>query len=235
MGIYPALLLMAGIVAMDTTSGPQFLVSEPLVSCSVLGLLFGNPEAGLMLGIIFQLLWLGYLPLGGECFTDNNMAAFISTASLFSAAEIFGFDGLEFKAALIPIMLYGVMVGIIGIRIRNFERRLNGIQSEKLLSGFERGENPLLMRRHFTGICYAFIKGILMALVFVPIGVLLCRTVRFLPPLLFDSMSMALVLIWGTVAASAVLFYWKKGRTGSIIAGSLGGVIWIVFMMAQKG
>ena len=235
MVIYPALLLMAGVVAMDTTSGPQFLVSEPIVSCSVLGLLFGNPEAGLMLGILFQLLWLGYLPLGGEHFTDNNMAAFISTASLFSAADIFGFESFEFKAALIPVMLYGVFIGIIGLHIKNFERRLNGIQSEKLLTGFERGENPLLMRRHFTGICNAFIKGILMALVFVPIGVLLCRTVRFLPPLLFDSMSMALILIWGTVAASAVLFYWIKGRTGSIIAGSLGGVLWIVFMMAQKG
>jgi len=231
MGIYPALLLIAGIVATDTTSGPQFLVSEPIVSCSVLGLLFGNPEMGLMLGILFQLLWLGYLPLGGERYTDNNMAAFISSASLFSAANIFGFEVLEFKAALIPIMLYGVLIGIIGIHIRNFERRMNGIQSEKLLLGFERGENPQLLRRHFTGIGYAFMKGVLMTLVFVPIGILLCRTVRFFPQWFLESMSMALILIWGAITASAVLFYWFKGRRRFIIAGSLGGVLWIVAMM----
>ncbi len=173
---------MAGVLAMDTTSGPQFLISEPIVSCSVLGLLFGNPEAGLMLGIIFQLLWLGYLPLGGERFTDNNMAAFISTASLFTAADIFGFGSSEFKAALILVLLYSVLIGIIGLHIMNFERRLNGIKTEKLLSVFEQGENPLLIRWHFTGIFHAFIKGVLMALVFVPIGIMLCRTVRILPP-----------------------------------------------------
>ena len=235
MVIYPVLLLMAGVVAMDTTSGPQFLVSEPIVSCSVLGLLFGNPEAGLMLGIIFQLLWLGYLPLGGERFTDNNMAAFISTASLFSAADIFGFGSLEFNTALILVLLFGVLIGIIGLHLMNFERRLNGIRTEKLLSVFEHGENPFLIRWHFTGIYYAFIKGVLMAVIFVPMGIMLCGTVRILPPFILDSMTTALIFVWGAVAASAVLFYWIKGRTGSIITGLIGGILWMVFMMAQEG
>ncbi len=58
METYLVLFLLAGIVAMDTTSGPQILLSEPLVSCSALGLLFGNPETGLMLGTFFQLVLL---------------------------------------------------------------------------------------------------------------------------------------------------------------------------------
>ena len=234
MGIYLALLLIAGFVAMDTTSGPQVLVSEPIVTCSALGLLFGNPEMGLMLGIIFQLLWIGYLPLGGERSPDNNMAAFISSASLFSAAEIFGFEGIAMRAAMIPIMLYSVFIGVIGLHIRNFERRINGLYTETLLSGFERGENPSIMWRHFAGISSAFLKGIIMALLFVPIGIMICWLIRYLPLSLIESMSKAPFIIWGTVSASAILFYWAKGKPGFIIAGSAGGFIWILFMLVQK-
>lgn len=89
MGLYPVLILWGGIVALDTTSGPQLMISEPIVSCSLLGVIFGAPETGLMLGILFQLLWLGYLPLGGTLFTDNSMAAYISTASVFAASQFF--------------------------------------------------------------------------------------------------------------------------------------------------
>ncbi|HDY87107.1 MAG TPA: hypothetical protein ENH82_03205 [bacterium] len=235
MGIYLALLLMAGIVAMDTTSGPQVLVSEPIVSCSALGLLFGNPEMGLMLGIVFQLLWLGYLPLGGERSPDNNLAAFISSASLFSAARIFSFEGIEIRAALIPIMLYGVFIGLIGLHIRNFERRINGIQTETLLSGFERGEYPSIMWRHFAGISSAFLKGAIMALLFVPVGIMICWMIRYLPLFYLESMYRASFIIWGAVSASAILFFWANGKPKFIIAGSVSGFIWILFMMVQKG
>ena len=76
MELFPVILILAGIVAMDTTAGPQLMISEPIVACTVLGLLLGRPELGIMLGILFQFLWLAYLPLGGSGFTDNNMAAF---------------------------------------------------------------------------------------------------------------------------------------------------------------
>lgn len=231
METYLVLLLLAGIVAMDTTSGPQILLSEPIVSCSAVGLLFGNLETGIMLGILFQLLWLGYLPLGGFAFTDNNMAACISTASLFSAVEFFGLEGITLKAALIPVMLSGVFISVIGLHIGNIERRINDKRSDKLLSSLERGEKASIKRGIFAGISTSFLKGVLMALIFVPIGTLICGVVHYLPSSLIDSMSLASFMIWGTVSASAVLFYSKKGKPFFLLLGSIGGFLCILFIM----
>ena len=228
METYTVLLIMAGIVAMDTTSGPQILVSEPFVSCSALGFLFGDPEMGLMLGIIFQLLWLGYLPLGGVHFTDNNMAAFISTASLFTAAEFFSLNDTAIKAAIIPAMFLGVFISIIGIKMRNIQRRKNGKRTDMLLLSFERGEYPSIKLVHLAGIGTAFIKGVLMALIFIPAGAILCGMVSYLPQSFLDSMSMSSLIIWGAVSASAILFYWVKGKYNFLVLGTIGGVIWIL-------
>jgi len=231
MEIYLVLFLLAGIVAMDTTSGPQILISEPLVSCSALGLLFGNPEIGLMLGILFQLLWLGYLPLGGFAFTDNNMAACISTASLFSASKFFGLEGNTLKAAFIPVMLFGIIISIVGLHIRNIERRMNDKRSDILLSSLERSEKVSVKRELFAGIGTSFFKGVLMAVIFVPIGTMICGIVVYLPSSFIYSMSLASLIIWGTVSASAVLFYSTKGKSVSLILGTIGGFLWILFRM----
>jgi len=231
MEMYLVLLLLAGIVAMDTTSGPQILISEPVVSCSAVGILFNNPETGLMLGILFQLLWLGYLPLGGFAFTDNNMAACISTASLFSAAKFFGLEGNTLKAAFIPVMLFGIIISIVGLHIRNIERRMNDKRSDILLSSLERGEKVSVKCGLFKGISTSFLKGVLMTVIFVPIGTIMCGIVRYLPSSFINSMSLASLIIWGTVSASAVLFYRTKGKSIFLMLGSIGGFLWILFII----
>ena len=231
MGIYPVLILMAGIVSMDTTSGPQFLVSEPIVSCSVLGLLFGLPETGLLLGIMFQLLWLGYLPLGGTLFTDNNIAAYISTASLFTASEFFSFEGVVLKAAIIPAMFLTVGISIIGLHIQNFEQRMNGKRSDILFSYFARGEKLSIKLWHSAGIFTAFLKGVFMAVIFIPIGTILCGMVHYMPFTVLERISSASLMILGSATASAIMFFWTKSKTNFLILGLIGGFTWVLLKM----
>jgi mannose/fructose/N-acetylgalactosamine-specific phosphotransferase system component IIC len=228
MELYPVLLVMAGIVTMDTTAGPQFLVSEPFVSCSLLGLLFGNIEAGLTLGILFQLLWFGYLPLGTVHYTDSNLAAFISTASVFTAADFFGFEGVLLNASFVPAMLLAVIIGNFGLYIRNLERRLNGERSDSIIKRLENGEQPSIAVAHMTGIGIAFFKGVMMTLLFVPLGTILIGFLRFLPSPLLNAMAEASMMVTGAAAASAVMFYWVKRRHRYIFAGLVGGFLWIL-------
>ena len=126
MQTYLVLIVLAGIVAMDTTSGPQVLISEPVVSCSALGLLFGRPEAGLLVGIFFQLLWLGDMPLGAARLTDSKMAAFIAASSLLTAAGIFNFTEETVIAAVFPALFFGLIAGVIGLRLTTLLRNING-------------------------------------------------------------------------------------------------------------
>lgn len=180
MEVYLLIAVLAGIAAMDTTSGPQFLFSEPIVTCPIIGYLLGAPDTGLVMGMFFQLLWLGYLPLGTVHFLDSNMAAFITTASLITADKIFNLHGVYSSAAFIFATLFGVGVGFIGMKATTYERKLNCNRFEKSLSGEPFGTNKFL-RLHLKGIASSFLKGIILFIFLVPIGTLLIGCVRFLP------------------------------------------------------
>ena len=229
MEMYAVILIAAGLIAMDTTGGPQILISEPVVSCSMLGLLFGKPELGIGTGVLFQLLWLGYMPLGATRLIDGNMAAFISTAGLFSASRIFGLDVGLIKAAIIPAMLFGVVTGIFGLHATQAVRRINGRRNESLRLQLIAGDTDSVAKTHVAGICLSFIRGVLMALVLVPVGAFLFGSLRFLPQQAADIMSHASLFVWGVVSASAIVFFKLKEKRRYIVLGSIGGLLWTLF------
>jgi len=223
MEIYPGILLLAGLVSLDTTAGPQVLISEPMVSCTLLGLMFGDVRTGIMAGTIFQLLWFGYKPLGAVRIPDGNMAGFISTASLLIAMKSFhtGF------AALIPALLFGVFTGFVGSLLETSVRRRNAGLSERIVSKLERGETVPVGLLHFTGLGVSFSRGVAMAAVLVPAGALFCGLVSFLPGAVNRGISSSLAMIWGTACASAVAASLVKGNGRALTAGALVGIIWI--------
>ena len=227
MEAYLLIALFAGIVSMDTTSGPQFMISEPIVSCPVIGYILGMPETGLTMGIFFQLLWLGYLPLGTVHFIDSNMAAFISTVSLVTAKKFFVFDGVHSTAAFIAATLFGVAVGFIGMKATTYERKLNCDRFERL-SFIEATGSGKLIRLHFKGIASAFTKGLILFLLLVPIGTILIGSVTLFKNLDPDKINFAEILIWGAVPASAILFFLSKGKSRYIATGVIGGLLSIL-------
>lgn len=228
METYLILLILAGMVAMDTTSGPQIFISEPIVSCSILGLLFGKPETGLIIGIFFQLFWLGYLPLGAVRLTDSNMAAFISSASLFTAAEIFGFTDRILVAGIIPALLFGIAAGFVGLHLTTAVRQRNGRQSEIFLSRLEKDSIQSVSGWHMAGIGLSFLRGFLMALILVPLGAAVCGLTVLAPDLLIDSITLSAPVIWGAACASAVMIFVLRGKIIPLILGAVGGFIWIL-------
>ncbi len=230
MDFWPVVILLGGIVSMDTTAGPQVMVSEPLVSCTLLGVVFGMPETGVLLGILFQLLWLGYMPLGAVRFTDHDMAAFVATASLLAAVRVFGMDARMARAAVLPAMLFGILVGAVGLRLTDYLRQWNGNLSDRVMEEFESGGVTNIGRWHLLGMGMMFLKGAGMTILFVPAGVVTCGLVRFLPFGVQQALMGGSLVILGAVSASALHFYWQNGKRRYLLLGALGGVAW--FFMA---
>ncbi|MBA7587741.1 hypothetical protein ES708_29779 [subsurface metagenome] len=181
-----------------------------------------------MLGIYFQVLWLGYMPLGAVRFTDGNMAAFISSSSLFMADKFFSFSEIEIRAAMVPVLVIALSVGALGNYMRNVVRHFNGKRSEMLLDRIETGKYPSLALRHFTGVGFSFLRGIVMTLLVLPAGTILCGMVIHLPDRVNDGLAIASLVMWGTVAASAIMFYSLHGRKRFLILGAFGGFIWFL-------
>ena len=74
------LALWASLVAMDTTGGPQWLYSDPIVAAPVAGWIVGDISAGFVIGIVLQLAWSVSVPAGSSRFLDVQVASMVGTA-----------------------------------------------------------------------------------------------------------------------------------------------------------
>ncbi len=229
MEAWAAVAILGGFVAMDTTSGPQIMVSEPLVSSALIGFLFGDPVAGIAIGMLFQLLWLDYMPLGAVRFTDHNMASLIATASLLAAEKCYGMDGGMVRAGVIPAILFGVLVGWFGLQVTSAIWRWNDRRGEVLLAKAHEGSISGVGWAQATGLGAVFLKGVVMTVLFVPAGMVLCGLVRYAPGTVRDAFALGSIMIFGTVAASAANFFWVNERARRPLAlGAIGGIVWLI-------
>jgi len=56
--------LFTGVISIDRAAFGQFQLSRPMVAAPLLGLLMGCPAEGVLIGLIFELLFLDSLPVG---------------------------------------------------------------------------------------------------------------------------------------------------------------------------
>lgn len=102
--------------ALDSTAVGQFMVGRPLVTGVLAGFVVGAPGLGLVIGGVFELFHLGYLPAGGARVTEPGPAA---VAAVLAAALHPGPGGIALAVAL------GVVVSELGSRSVALQRRVN--------------------------------------------------------------------------------------------------------------
>ena len=114
------LLLALGVwAALDGVSVGQFMVSRPLVTASLTGLILGDPGTGLILGVFLEVVHLGGIPAGAARLPEPGPAAIPAAAG---AIVLGGAGGLALGAAA------GVLLAILGgwtvVRQRRWQGRL---------------------------------------------------------------------------------------------------------------
>src|SRR5436190_22026251 len=74
------LLLWGTLVGLDLVSVPQAMISRPLVAGTVAGWLAGDVQAGLRIGVLFELFALDVLPVGAVRYPDYGPATIAAVA-----------------------------------------------------------------------------------------------------------------------------------------------------------
>jgi PTS system mannose-specific IIC component len=100
------LVLWGTLVGLDLVSVPQALLARPLVAGTVTGLLLGDIEAGLRVGVLLELFALDVLPVGASWYPDYGPATVGATAY---AAAMPGWE-----ASLGIACAIGLAVGLAG-------------------------------------------------------------------------------------------------------------------------
>ena len=121
------LSLLAGVLAVDDRAGWQGLVAHPVVSSTVVGLIFGDFATGVSVGVVLELVWLSVLPMRGVRRPDAVAGSIVGAGTACLLVRHTGDLRLEFIVALAAVLglIAGELAGSIGRRIhRARERRL---------------------------------------------------------------------------------------------------------------
>jgi len=182
MEYFPEILLICligGLVSIDTASGWQIMISQPVFACPVIGLIFGNVEMGIMMGVLLELPWLINIPTGGTHGSEGNLGAVVATS-----ASIYLLDkGVNTENIIIIIaILYSLMVSRIGNHLVEFMRNAN----IGLLYGADRAASVADLKKitllQLMGVLYAFILGVALVGISFTIGILILPAlVGFIP------------------------------------------------------
>ncbi len=162
------LALISGFIHLDTLVFGQFMFSRPIVCGPIVGYLTGSFTNGLLLGAIFELLYISIIPVGIKIPSDST------------AATIFSVVCGQITKCLALGVLLGVLVGWIYKYVDIFLRSTNSI----MLSWVDNSKAELVVQRvNFLviyGLVSSYLKTILFYLIFFPlisfIAVLICKT-----------------------------------------------------------
>jgi len=176
MELFPEVLmisLIGGLVAGDTASGWQIMISQPIVACPIIGLIFGHPEIGLIMGILLELPWLINIPTGGVHGSEGNLGAVVATALSIYLVEL---NVNTENIIIIIAIMYSLIVSRIGIYLVDYVRKVNLMLNYSADRAAIQGNVKKITWLNIMGFIYTFLMGsglvgisFLLGIVFLPL------------------------------------------------------------------
>ena len=128
-----ALLLWGTLVGLDLVSVPQMMIARPLVAATVAGLILGDVETGLRLGVLFELFQLDILPVGAVRYPEYGPA---SVAAVSAGHLLVGPISLGVGAVV------GLFVGMVGGMAIHAMRRRTARAIQRSAPALEAADTP---------------------------------------------------------------------------------------------
>jgi len=218
--------LIAGIISIDTASGWQVMISQPVVSCPIIGLIFGYPELGLWMGMLLELPWLINIPLGGTHGSEGNLGAVVAMALsiYFKSREV----NTENIIIIISIM-YSLVISRSGAYLVEYVRRANLALIHAADRAASQGDLKRITWLNYLGVIYSFLLGSFLVGIGFSIGAVVLKPLAaFIHPEFNFAFGMAKYGLLGLgIGAVATLFINRETRWFVVIPFLIGVVIFI--------
>jgi mannose/fructose/N-acetylgalactosamine-specific phosphotransferase system component IIC len=194
------LLLWGTLVGLDLVSVPQAMISRPLVAGTVAGWIAGDMEAGLRIGVLFELFALDVLPVGAVRYPDYGPAT-VGAVALGTGApwEL----GLGVSAAL------GLVLAVLGGWSLQVVRRWNARAIQRRAAALAAGESSAIRWLQYGGVLRDALRGFTLTLAGVVLASTISDSVRLDRP---TAVAFTLVAIGSALAAAASGAFRSSGR-----------------------
>jgi PTS system mannose-specific IIC component len=161
---------LAVLLGLDRVAFLQCMVSRPLVAAPLTGWLLGVPLAGLEVGVLLELLWLGRLPVGTVVPPDDTQVAIAATALTLTLERQLGLHGMP---AVILCVLVAIPLGKLGQYADRRARQANGRLAVQAETAAAAGNARRIEWLHLCGSGHFALAGLLTCTVVVLTGTLI--------------------------------------------------------------
>jgi mannose/fructose/N-acetylgalactosamine-specific phosphotransferase system component IIC len=165
-----AVSLLGGLLSLEHRAELKFMVSQPVCSGLLTGLVLGSPAAGLFIGAMFQVMFLGFVPIRGEGVPDLPIGGVAASAYyIFSVQRLGGGPALE-GIILFCALLFGLAISLLGYGLYRFWEKRTWTFFEIAMASAMAGRFRYAKAIHLMVLVFHFFYGFLVLLVFVPAG-----------------------------------------------------------------
>ena len=207
---------LAVLLGLDRTAFLQSMVSRPLVAAPLTGWLLGIPLAGLQVGMLLELLWLGRLPVGTVVPPDDTQVAIGATLLALTLERLLDLHGMP---AIILCVLVAVPLGQFGRYADQRARQANNRLARQAEAAAAAGDSRQIEWLHLCGTGHFAVSGLVSCAAIVAAGTLLLYP---LAPLLIGAVrKTGLSLQYSfTLIGAAVLLGTLNVRRGLLLFGA---------------
>lgn len=215
--------LLGGFVGLDSTSFPQVMISRPLVTGALTGLIFGRPVEGVLLGAILEVFDLTTLPIGAARYPESGTATVAATVAFFQTSAV---------ADTPTALLLAVVFGLGWERVAGASVVLHRRLAERILFA---GQGPAagprsVERRHTVSMALDFVRGAMVSLVGAVLGSAVLRAVAPLwgvhPRLTGGGLLLTACAV--LAATLAVFGGWREARRFFLLGALCGSLLLLI-------
>jgi mannose/fructose/N-acetylgalactosamine-specific phosphotransferase system component IIC len=163
------LLLWGTLVALDLVSVPQAMISRPLVAGTVAGALAGDVEAGLRIGVLFELFALDVLPVGAVRYPDYGPATV--------GAVALGV-GTPWQLSLGVSVGLGLVLAVLGGWSLQVVRRWNARAIQRRAAALAAGESSAIRWLQYGSLGRDALRGAIVTLTGLVLAATIAESVR---------------------------------------------------------
>jgi PTS system mannose-specific IIC component len=212
--------LVGSLLVLDTTVAFQFLISQPLIACTVLGWFLGDIRLGLEVGFYIQLIWLSSMPVGAAIIPEGNVASIVVTALVLRYIPVYD---LYYTVILLAI-IYGILVSYLGGQLTVLYRKSNMFLLRKMLGSAREGNLAGLSGINFVALLFHYSLMLILIIVTLIIGDILFSFVRYIPVQWEMYFHYGIAGILGVGAGMVVPLFKERSFRAFLAAGVLIGV-----------
>lgn len=145
---------------MDRTAVGQIMLSRPLVALPILGALWGEPFMGLKLGMLLELFWINFLPVGSFMPPDDSFAGIVAMGiAVISRGTFQGAPTYDEKWIIALVVLFSIPIAVFGRWSDIFLRRFNSLLCHMADRAIEKTLFKSVERRHLMGIVFFYFNA----------------------------------------------------------------------------